>query len=91
LTNLQLNRESQAKQTLDLWFLLCSLYKSLVKYTICGWALAMLARNLNREMQMMGGKRQRHTTERRTLSWHCEQLGRMRRKLIQRAGRFARP
>jgi hypothetical protein len=52
---------------------------------------AMLAHNLNREMQMMAGAQQRNTTERRAPLWHFQQLGTLRRKLIQRAGRLTRP
>jgi len=52
---------------------------------------AMLAHNLNREMQMMAGARQRNTTERRAPLWQFTQLGTLRRRLIQRAGRLTRP
>ncbi len=52
---------------------------------------AMLAHNLNREMQMMVRARQRRTTERRAPLWHFEQLGTLRRTLIQRAGRLTKP
>jgi hypothetical protein len=52
---------------------------------------AMLAHNFNREMQMMADTRQRHTTEKRAPLWHFEQLGTLRRKLIQRAGRLTKP
>jgi hypothetical protein len=52
---------------------------------------AMLAHNLNREMQIMVHGQQRNTTERRAPLWHFEQLGTLRRKLIQRAGRLTKP
>lgn len=52
---------------------------------------AMLAHNLNREMQMMADTQQRHTTEKRAPLWRFEQLGTLRRKLIQRAGRLTKP
>jgi hypothetical protein len=52
---------------------------------------AMLAHNLNREMQMIATTRKRHTTERRAPLWQFTQLGTLRRKLIQRAGRLTRP
>lgn len=52
---------------------------------------AMLAHNLNREMQMMAAEPQRNTTERRAPLWQFEQLGTLRRKLIQRAGRLTKP
>jgi hypothetical protein len=52
---------------------------------------ALLAHNLNREMQMRCLPRTRNTTERRAPLWHFEQLGTLRRKLIQRAGRLTRP
>ncbi len=52
---------------------------------------AMLAHNLSREMQMVANKRQRGTTEKRAPLWKFTQLGTLRRKLIQRAGRLTRP
>lgn len=52
---------------------------------------AMLAHNLNREMQMQSLPKARQTTERRAPLWQFEQLGTLRRKLIQRAGRLTRP
>ncbi len=56
------------------------------------WVLsAALAHNLNREMQMLCREKQRNTTEKRAPMWSFEQLGTVRRKLIQRAGRLTRP
>jgi hypothetical protein len=52
---------------------------------------ALMAHNLNREMQMQCAAKSRHTTEKRAPLWHFEQLGSLRRKLIQRAGRLTRP
>jgi len=52
---------------------------------------AILAHNLNREMQMRSHQRARNTTEKRAPLWQFEQLGTLRRKLIQRAGRLTRP
>lgn len=52
---------------------------------------AVLAHNLNREMQMLCQDRARHTTEKRAPLWGFEQLATVRRKLIQRAGRLTRP
>jgi hypothetical protein len=52
---------------------------------------AMLAHNLNREMQMRAHKPARKTTEKRAPLWCFEQIGTLRRKLIQRAGRLTRP
>ena len=49
---------------------------------------AVLAHNLNREMQMLCQEQARHTTEKRIRLWCFEQLGTVRRKLIQRAGRL---
>ena len=56
-------------------------------YLLC----AMLAHNLNRELQMRCVKKSRCTTEKRAPHWQFEQLGSLRRKLIQRAGRLTRP
>ena len=56
------------------------------------WLLsAVLAHNLNREMQMLGHEKERNTTEKRAPLWVFEQLGTVRRKLIQRAGRLTQP
>lgn len=52
---------------------------------------AMLAHNMNREMQMQTLPKARQTTERRAPLWQFEQLGTLRRKLIQRAGRLTKP
>ena len=52
---------------------------------------AVLAHNLNRELQMLCYEQDRHTTEKRAPVWRFEQLGTLRRKLIQRAGRLTRP
>lgn len=52
---------------------------------------AMGAHNLNREMQMQSLPKARQTTERRAPLWQFEQLGTLRRKLIQRAGRLTKP
>ncbi len=52
---------------------------------------AVLTHNLNREMQMRCYIRDRNTTEKRAPLWQFEQLGTLRRKLIQRAGRLTKP
>ncbi len=52
---------------------------------------AVLAHNLNRELQMMACSRTRTTTPRRPPLWEFEQLETFRRKLVQRAGRFTQP
>jgi hypothetical protein len=56
-------------------------------FLLCG----MMAHNLNREMQMQCVAKLRGTTEKRAPLWQFEQLGTLRRKLIQRAGRLTRP
>ena len=52
---------------------------------------AMMAHNLNRELQMQCQHQSRNTTEKRAALWQFEQLGTLRRKIIQRAGRLTRP
>lgn len=52
---------------------------------------AVLAHNLNRELQMRCYAQERNTTEKRAPLWQFEQLGTLRRKLIQRAGRLTKP
>ena len=52
---------------------------------------AMLAHNVNREMQMRCAPKARATTEQRMPLWLFEQIGTVRRRLIQRAGRLTSP
>jgi hypothetical protein len=52
---------------------------------------AILAHNLNRELQMRTDSKTRGTTERRNPVWHFEQLATLRHHILQRAGRFTRP
>ena len=52
---------------------------------------AVLAHDLNREMQMLCYEQVRNTTEKRAPLWSLEQLGSWRRKLIKRAGRLTKP
>jgi len=52
---------------------------------------AVLAHNLNRELQMAASAPQRTTTEKRAALWLFEQLATVRQQLIQRAGRLTRP
>ena len=52
---------------------------------------AILAHNLSREMQMIARKPSRTTRQKRPALWDLEQLGTLRRRLIQRAGRLIRP
>jgi Transposase DDE domain group 1 len=52
---------------------------------------AVLAHNLNRELQMTARSQTRTTTTQRSPLWEFEQLETLRRKLVQRAGRFTQP
>lgn len=52
---------------------------------------AVLAHNLNRELQMATREPDRRTTEKRSPLWVFQELGTLRRTLIQRAGRLTRP
>lgn len=52
---------------------------------------AVLAHNLNRELQMAAHEPSRTTTTQRAPLWKFERLETVRRKLIQRAGRFTQP
>lgn len=52
---------------------------------------AILAHNLNRELQMQRRPPQRRTTQKRPPLWHFERLETLRRKILQRAGRLTRP
>ena len=52
---------------------------------------SLLAHNLNRELQMRCHPRARKTTEKRAPLWKFEQLGTLRKKIIQRAGRLTKP
>jgi hypothetical protein len=52
---------------------------------------AILAHNLNRELQMQRRPPQRQTTQKRPPLWHFERLETLRRKILQRAGRLTQP
>ena len=52
---------------------------------------AILAHNLNRELQMATRPRQRSTTEKRTTLWKFHEVATVRNTLINRAGRLTRP
>jgi len=52
---------------------------------------AVLAHNLNRELQMETSAPHRTTTEKRAALWPFEQLATVRQRLVQRAGRLTRP
>lgn len=52
---------------------------------------AILAYNLNRELQMATQPQARTTTTQRAPLWKFERLETVRRKLLQRAGRFSQP
>ena len=56
------------------------------------WLLsAIMAHNLNRELQMSADEAERGTTEQRTPWWSFTRLGTFRMRLIQRAGRLTSP
>ena len=52
---------------------------------------AIIAHNLNREIQMAVKPKTRGTTEKRAPLWEFEELATIRQRLIQRAGRLTRP
>ncbi|MEW6407038.1 MAG: IS1380 family transposase, partial [Chloroflexota bacterium] len=52
---------------------------------------AILAHNLNRELQMASLPPHRHTTEKRTALWEFRDLATLRHHLILRAGRLTCP
>ena len=52
---------------------------------------AILAHNLARELQMLTSSQIRGTEAKRPTLWQFEQLGTLRRRVIQRAGRLIRP
>lgn len=52
---------------------------------------AIIAHNLNRELQMAVKPKDRGTTEKRSPLWKFEELSTLRQRLIQRAGRLTEP
>lgn len=52
---------------------------------------AVMAHNLNREMQMTTMEKQRGTTEKRSPLWIFEELATIRQRLLHRAGRLTMP
>lgn len=63
--------------------------------SLCGnqayLAAAILAHNLNRELQMLTREPDRRTTDNRAALWIFQELKTVRRTLLQRAGRLTRP
>lgn len=51
----------------------------------------LFAHNLVRELQMRSEVRSRRTTDQRAALWEFEQVGTLRKTLLQRAGRLTRP
>ena len=56
-----------------------------------GYLATLLAHNLNRELQMRCHPMVRKTTDQRSPLWKFVQLGTLRKKIIQRAGRLTKP
>ena len=56
-------------------------------YLLCG----IFAHNLGRELQMQTGEPVKKRSQKRSALWRFEQLGTLRKKWIQRAGRLTRP
>lgn len=56
-------------------------------YLLCG----ILAHNLGRELQMQSSEPVRKRSHKRSALWRFEQMGTLRKKWIQRAGRLTRP
>ncbi|MCP5014697.1 MAG: IS1380 family transposase [Ketobacter sp.] len=52
---------------------------------------AVMAHNLNRELQMIAKPVSRGTTEKRVALWDFEELDTIRHRILQRAGRFTTP
>lgn len=52
---------------------------------------AIIAHNLNRELQMTVKSEERGTTEKRAPLWKFQELGTIRQRLLQRAGRLTEP
>jgi hypothetical protein len=65
-------------------------FKTLRANQIFLWA-CVLAHNLSRELQMQVSPPQRSTTAKRPPLWCFQQLGTLRRNLLQRAGRLIHP
>ncbi len=57
----------------------------------CYMIAAIFAHNLNRELQMATGDRDRGTSEKRTPLWNFHELKWIRHRYIQRAGRLTTP
>ena len=53
--------------------------------------VAMMAHNINRDIQMRTDEKIRGTTERRATNWVFQKLSTIRQKIIQRAGKLIRP
>ena len=78
---------AEFKSQLALGYVPCNSWNANKVYLLCN----VFAHNLTRELQMHCKERDRSTTKKRPALWKFTQIGTLRKRIIQRAGRLLRP
>jgi hypothetical protein len=78
---------AELKSQLALGYVPCNSWNANKVYLLCN----VFAHNLTRELQMRYKERDRTTTNKRPALWKFTQIGTLRKRIIQRAGRLLRP
>lgn len=78
---------AELKSQMALGYVPCNSWNANKFYLLCN----VFAHNLARELQMQHKERDRTTTTKRPALWKFTQIGTLRKRIIQRAGRLLRP
>ena len=78
---------AELKSQSALGYIPCNTWNANKLYMLC----SVMAHNLTKELQMRHQDRDRNTTSKRSALWKFYQIGTLRKRIIQRAGRLIRP
>lgn len=78
---------AELKSQAGLSYIPCNTWNANKLYMLCN----VMAHNLTKELQMRHRDRDRNTTSKRPALWKFSQIGTLRKRIIQRAGRLIRP
>ena len=78
---------AELKSQAALGYIPCNTWNANKLYMLCN----VIAHNLTKELQMRYRDRDRNTTSKRPALWKFYQIGTLRKRIIQRAGRLIRP
>ena len=78
---------TELKSQMAMGYVPCNSWNANKLYLLCN----VFAHNLTRELQMQHRERDRSTTTKRPALWKFTQIGTLRKRIIQRAGRLLRP